>query len=98
MTPVSEAVEREEVHLLDLADALAEITRLSEQVRVARAGLEAVISDCQVPKDCYEKNGPTWTGKDGHEYEDTSYVLSKMTDLQDIAREALTRMEKNDGQ
>jgi hypothetical protein len=35
MTPVSEAVEREEAHLLDLADALAEITRLTEHVRMA---------------------------------------------------------------
>lgn len=33
----------------------------------------------------YHTNGPSWTGKDGHEYEDASYVVALCEDLVAIA-------------
>ncbi|WGM47697.1 hypothetical protein KOAAANKH_02579 [Brevundimonas sp. NIBR10] len=59
------------------------------QASAYKEALERINAECQVPKDLYDKNGPTWTGKDGHEYADMSYVIDKMTDLQAIVSEAL---------
>lgn len=43
--------------------------------------LEALRSDCQSPIDTYERNGPQWTSPQGNEYEDTSYVIAKFSEL-----------------
>lgn len=49
----------------------------AERVRVLEGALEAIKSDAAHVIDFYNRNGPTWTGKDGHEYDDMSSVLGR---------------------
>lgn len=41
----------------------------------------------------YHRNGPSWTGKDGHEYEDASYVLEKTEEIARLAERAIAKAE-----
>jgi hypothetical protein len=42
-----------------------------------REALESLRSDAAHVIDFYNRNGPTWTGKDGHEYADMSAVIER---------------------
>ena len=46
------------------------------------AVLEGIKRDLQQPAEFYAKYGPTWTGKDGHEYEDTSTHLDFAAEIE----------------
>lgn len=76
-----------EVTVKELMD---ELTTLRARVGVLEKALQDIIDDAAVPQQLYNKNGPTWTGKDGHEYADMSYVLDKCEELSAIARAALS--------
>ena len=61
----------------------------AERVRVLAFALEEIKSDAAHVIDFYNRNGPTWTGKDGHEYDDMSSVLSRAETVIQIADAAL---------
>lgn len=69
----------------------AELATLRARQAELLAALQDIISDAAVPQELYDKNGPTWTGKDGHEYADMSYVLDKCAELSEIARAAIAK-------
>ena len=60
-----------------------------------REALEKIADDAACVVRQYAKNGPTWTGKDGHEYADMSEYLDFATASEEQARAALE--EGNDG-
>lgn len=77
------AREREARELKEQCDAFeADAARL-------RGGLEAIVSQCVSVRQFYERNGPTWTGKDGHEYADMSALLNVAEEFEYTARTAL---------
>ncbi len=51
--------------------------------------LEKIRGEADAYQDGYHKNGPSWTGKSGHEYEDASYVLEKTQTIIEIVDTAL---------
>jgi hypothetical protein len=74
-------------------DDAARIAALEEANARLRAGLEEIIADANSQQSFYDRNGPTWTGKDGHEYADMSDYLSKCAEYADTARAALEAPE-----
>lgn len=61
----------------------------AEREKVLAFALEEIKSDAAHVIDFYNRNGPTWTGKDGHEYDDMSSVLSRAETVVQIADAAL---------
>lgn len=71
-------------------DAAAALIRAqAEREKVLAFALEEIKSDAAHVIDFYNRNGPTWTGKDGHEYDDMSSVLSRAETVVQIADAAL---------
>lgn len=66
----------------------ARIDWKAHSAALARA-LEDIAREAASPAASYEKNGPTWTGKDGHEYEDMSAHLEFAERIETLARSAL---------
>lgn len=85
-----EAAWRENDQRSEAAKWATESATLRARVAVLEGALRDIISDAAVPQELYDRNGPTWTGKDGHEYADMSYVLDKCAELSDTARAALS--------
>jgi len=55
--------------------------------------LGAIKTDLQQPAQSYAKHGPTWTGKDGHEYEDTSMHLDFAAEIEAKIDAILTQLK-----
>lgn len=69
--------EYEAVDLIDTVVARATAMPERDLLREALSALDAIQSDAAHVIDFYNRNGPTWTGKDGHEYDDMSSVLGR---------------------
>ena len=63
------------LELLNTLNAAA--TEAADAITTLRAALEVIKSDATHVIDFYHRNGPTWTGKDGHEYDDMSSVIGR---------------------
>ena len=70
-------------------EAATRIEDLTRRVGELSEALQEIADDATVPAMLYAKNGPTWTGKDGHEYEDMSAHLEFAEAMHSCARRAL---------
>jgi len=66
-----------------------EIEARDGRIAELEAALEQIKINSEQPASSYAKYGPTWTGKDGNEYEDTSSHLAFADEIHTIARAAL---------
>jgi hypothetical protein len=69
-----------------LTAAEGTVAQLRTRLDTAREALEELKSDEQVTIDQYERNGPTWTSKEGAQYYDASFVIEG-------ANENITKIE-----
>lgn len=69
------------------------VGKMEADLEAAKKALRQVETDCASTIDNYARNGPSWTGSDGHEYEDASFVQAKMEELAAIARSTLSQIE-----
>ena len=83
----------ESVQRLIEARAQKKIDAQSERERVLVDALEALKSDAAHVVDFYHRNGPTWTGKDGHEYDDMSSVIGRAEETISAIEAALTKAQ-----
>lgn len=82
-------------------EAANEITALRALADEMGEALEELSAKSTDPQYDYERNGAQWTGGDGREYVDQSYMLAWATELGEIARATFAKFrahqEKNDG-
>jgi len=77
----------------DLRAAASLIRAQAERERVLVDAMEALKSDAAHVIDFYHRNGPTWTGKDGHEYDDMSSVIGRAEETISAIEAALTKAQ-----
>lgn len=70
-------------------EAKARAEAAEAKLATARAALEEVTWRLRGPQENYDRNGPTWTGKDGHEYHDASYILDFADEIGQVVSAAL---------
>lgn len=61
--------------------AIDDYNKEKAKVEVLREALASLRGDCQSPIEMYERNGPEFTSPQGNEYESTSYVVDKFSEL-----------------
>lgn len=65
------------------------ISAQAAEIQRLRACLAEELSNADHIVSFYHRNGPQWTGKDGHEYEDTSVVVGRAEETAQKIRAAL---------
>jgi hypothetical protein len=73
----------------ELVSAVNSVDSLQAENERLKAALGEIEDEASSPQQMYDRIGPTWTGKDGNEYEDTSAFLSKCNLIAEIARAVL---------
>ena len=76
--------------LTQIDNAMTVTDRLTAELAEARKAMDAVIESATFSREFYERNGPTWTGADGHEYADMSEYLDKLDEIAAVARAFLS--------
>jgi hypothetical protein len=66
------------------------------EIAILRKALQEILSDAMDPQERYDRNGPTWTTPEGHEYEDTSAFLAKCNEIAARARSALNESREGE--
>lgn len=83
----------------DLTDLHTKAADALSELRVKNAALKGALEEIRTSDvqtlGFYHRNGPAWTGKDGHEYESTANVLSAATERLDMINHVLPGSKAN---